>query len=437
MEIRLRRDVSWNATFPLGATGQEKLGARHLPIPEAKPFPVMDLQAGSVDHLVVHHQLATTIVDDQGANAATAILERLTDAAEEVTLGHDGQTLLDVTGLGHGDDAAIVTQVQDAVGLVDGAEHGLDHNGRRGVGDEAGLLVQLAGEEVDTQVAVLAGLGGDGDTDHLAGTALEDQDVADAHEVAGDGHGLGGGAAASTGLDNAHILTNTVPETNWSAIVSSDDNILTVVVIMMVMVMVVMVMERVHDAVGSAFHTTTEGVVVTVVVVVAHLASRGVINHSLGLVNLEVGGRGRSGSNGLYVEVATAVGVSAVGVDGLGLEAAVVRDVGLLGAAGRAVVDLGVGGTVVGGTVEGEISLGPGRTVVGVVGRVALAFVRLYGGTLRAAVVGEVDVVGGVGTTTIFTLSDVELGLKSLIVDRRAVLEADRGFTVAKGGVSG
>jgi thiamine pyrophosphokinase len=39
---------------------------------------------------------------------------------------------------------------------------------RGSAGEKAGLLLQLAGEEVDTEVTVLAGLGGDRDADHLA-----------------------------------------------------------------------------------------------------------------------------------------------------------------------------------------------------------------------------------------------------------------------------
>ena len=53
--------------------------------------PSKGLQAGSVDHLVVNDQLAATVIDDKGTDAATAILERLADATEEVALGNDGQ----------------------------------------------------------------------------------------------------------------------------------------------------------------------------------------------------------------------------------------------------------------------------------------------------------------------------------------------------------
>lgn len=52
---------------------------------------------------------------------------------------------------------------------------------------------------------MLAGLGGDRDADDLARAALEDQDVADADEVAGDGDGLAGGGTAVAGLNNADV----------------------------------------------------------------------------------------------------------------------------------------------------------------------------------------------------------------------------------------
>lgn len=52
--------------------------------------------------------------------------------------------------------------------------------------DLARLLVQLLGEEVDAQVAVLARGGRGRDADHLARVALQHQDIADPDVVAGD-----------------------------------------------------------------------------------------------------------------------------------------------------------------------------------------------------------------------------------------------------------
>jgi hypothetical protein len=143
-----------------------------------------------VDDLHVDGHLATRVVENQDADAATARLESAGEARPEVGLVNDGQALLDIAGLGHGGDVAL-GEVEDTVLLEDGAEHGLDDNAGGRVGDEGGLLVQLLGEEVDTKVAVLASGGGGGDADDLAGTALEHQEVTQADVVAGDGDGVG------------------------------------------------------------------------------------------------------------------------------------------------------------------------------------------------------------------------------------------------------
>ena len=150
------------------------------------------LQPGAVDDLVVNSHLGTVIGDDEDADAATAIVERLGKAVGETALVEDGKALLDVAGLGHGNNAAVLADVENAVLLEDRAEHVLDNDRGGRVGDEAGLLVQLLGEEVNTEVAVLASLRGGGDADDLARAALEDQEIANADVVAGDGDGVGG-----------------------------------------------------------------------------------------------------------------------------------------------------------------------------------------------------------------------------------------------------
>jgi hypothetical protein len=259
-----------------------------------------------VDDLVVDDELTATIVDDEGTDGTTALSEGIADALEEVALADDGDTLLDITALGHGDEAVIITEVQDAVGLEDRAEHGLDNHGGRGVGDEAGLLLQLAGEEVDTEVAVLASLGGDRDADHLARAALEDQDVADADEVAGDGDSLSSGAAVA-GLDNADVLTG-----------SSD--------LTSVRLGMLRVGEGVQDTVGSTLNAAAERVVLAFVVVVTHFArGGGVTGSGLRDVYLGWGGVTSTGLNFTKVDVVFLVRV------GLGLGNPVVRNVDGLG----------------------------------------------------------------------------------------------------------
>lgn len=51
--------------------------------------------------------------------------------------------------------------------------------------------MQLAGEEVDAEVAVLSRGGRGGDANNLARTALEDDDIAEANVVAGNGDSVG------------------------------------------------------------------------------------------------------------------------------------------------------------------------------------------------------------------------------------------------------
>jgi hypothetical protein len=152
-----------------------------------------------VNDLVVDSHLHAIVVDDKDADAATAVVKGLGKAGDETALVKDGKALLDITRLGHGDNATVLTDVENTVLLEDGTEHVLDNDGRGRVGDEAGLLMELLGEQVNTEVAVLASLGGGGDADDLARTTLKDQEVANADVVAGDSDVLGGSHLADRG----------------------------------------------------------------------------------------------------------------------------------------------------------------------------------------------------------------------------------------------
>ena len=215
-----------------------------------------------MDDLVVNGQLTSSIVDDQNTNAATAIGERLVESRPQSILVDDRKTLLDIASLGHGDNAAIVTDIEDTVGLEHRAEHVLDDDRRRRVGDEAGFFMELLGEEVDSEVAVLAGLGRSRDTDDLAGTALQDQEVTDADVVAGDGDGVVGTA---TTLDIADGLTLAIADTRRATLTVFllDDYLLALMLVARV--------EGVENTVGGLLETMTERVVVTFVIVVTHL----------------------------------------------------------------------------------------------------------------------------------------------------------------------
>jgi hypothetical protein len=333
-----------------------------------------------VDDLEVNNELTATVVDDKGTDRATAVGKGIADALGQTTLGDNGEGLLDVTGLGHGGEGTVTVDVEDTVGLEDGAEHGLDNHGRRGVGDEARLLLQLAGEEVNTEVTVLASLGRDRDADHLARTALEDQDVADANEVAGDGDSLAGSATVA-GLNDTDSLTGSiVTGTGLNDLIAT--------------------FKGVSEVVGNTLHAAAEGVVLTLVVVVTHLASllgsgsgngsrsrglrasRNVSDGSLRVLNVDRGVTRRL----LNLDLATSIVFALVNAGGVTLVGAVVRVIG-----NRARL---------------------------------LVLERFYGVT---TLVRGVDVVVGRGTLTVVSLSDVELGIDDgLIVDLGTFLETNR-----------
>jgi predicted secreted protein len=273
-----------------------------------------------VDDLVVNNELTATVVNNQSADGAAALVEGVFNALVKVALRNDRDTALHIAGLSESDKGAVLN-VKDAVCLVDRAEHGLDdHRGLR-VGDEARLLVELASEEVNTSVAALVSHGGAGDADDLARTTLEDKNVADADKVGRDRNRLGGSSSSAAGLDDANILLDAVTVTNWAPFVS--DKYFFAVVVMVIMVVV---MEGVRDAVDSAFHTTTEGVVVTVVVVVTHLASVGMIYYCSSLENLDLVASRSRGLDTLYTDLTVGVRVPARNVEGLSLEFAIVTD---------------------------------------------------------------------------------------------------------------
>lgn len=185
------------------------------PPPATSPLPpntYLHLQSTSMNNLHVHDEFPPTIINHQHSDAPTALAERTLDPGKQTTLVNDRQALLDITGLGHGDDQAVLSDVQDAVLLEHGAEHGLHHDAGGRVADERTLLVQLAGEQVHAKVPVLARLAAHADADDLRRPALEQQNVADADEVALDGNAL----AAEPGLDVADLLDGAVADAHRS-----------------------------------------------------------------------------------------------------------------------------------------------------------------------------------------------------------------------------
>jgi hypothetical protein len=230
------------------------------------------LQAAAVDDLVVDGHLLAIVVDDEDTDAATAVVEALGEAAEEAALVKDRKALLDVTGLGHGDDVAVITDVEDAVLLEDRAEHVLDNNRRAGVADEGRLLVELLGEEVDTEVAVLAGLGRGGDADDLARTALQDQQVADPDVVARDGDGVGNHGAGWGGAGRGGVVGLLAGSGGGDLGVTDDDFLFDVLgVLVFVVVVVVGAVDGVENFVGDAVQSVAERVILAVFVVISHI----------------------------------------------------------------------------------------------------------------------------------------------------------------------
>jgi len=83
-----------------------------------------------VDDLVVDGKFVATIVDDEDTNAATAVVEAFGKPVQKIALVKHTQTLLDVAGLGHGNNTAVSTDVQNAVLLEDRTTHVLDNDRR-------------------------------------------------------------------------------------------------------------------------------------------------------------------------------------------------------------------------------------------------------------------------------------------------------------------
>lgn len=227
-----------------------------------------------MNDLVVDGHLAAIVVDDEDTDGATAVVEALGETAKEAALVEDGEALLDITGLGHGDDTAIVTDVEDTVLLEDRAEHVLDNNGRAGVADEGRLLVQLLGEEVNTEVTVLTGLSRGGDADDLARTALQDQQVADPDVVAGDGNSVGNHVAAGRTDGGVAVELGLVAGSGGGDFAVTDDDVLFDALdgrLLVVVLVVGAAVDGVKNLVRGAVKSVAEGVVVAVFVVISHV----------------------------------------------------------------------------------------------------------------------------------------------------------------------
>lgn len=216
-----------------------------------------------MDNLVVNDELSATVFNDQGSDTAATIVEGARNLGVETTLVNDGQTLLDITSLSHADDATVVSQIKDSVLLEDRTEHTLnDHRWLR-VADKRRLFMELSGKEVNTKIPVLTSLTRLRDSNDLAWSALQDQEVSDSDEVAGNGDSVT--RTSTSRLDVSDRFDHTISDSSRAAVFLDDHAVSVVVVVMMV--------EWVEDAVGSTLDASSEAVIFSLVVVVAHFVS--------------------------------------------------------------------------------------------------------------------------------------------------------------------
>lgn len=205
-----------------------------------------------MDDLHINSKLATVVVQDDDADGAAAGLEGLVETVPEVGLVDDWEGLLDVASLSHSHNVTIM-KIQDTVLLENRAQHSLNNHTWGWAANEAALLMQLLGEQVNTQEAVLAGSLRGGDLDDLAWTALENHNVANADVVGwdrdrvGDAGWAGRAARAGAGGRRRDVDVD------------------------------LRALGAVDYAVGGAVETGAERVVVTILIIVTHL----VVNDNL------------------------------------------------------------------------------------------------------------------------------------------------------------
>jgi hypothetical protein len=139
-----------------------------------------------VGPLEVNDELLVAVADDEDADGTGAGGEGFVDLLGKATLFNNLDAGRESTAISHGDKRA-VTASDDLVLLEAGGQHAVQDNRGRRVGDDAVLLNQLVGEQVNTEVTVLAGGGRGSDADDLAWALLEDDQVTNADVVARNG----------------------------------------------------------------------------------------------------------------------------------------------------------------------------------------------------------------------------------------------------------
>lgn len=140
-------------------------------------------------NLVINGQLLAVVSDDQDTNGSASLAKCFSEFVVKVALVDNLEALLDLTGLSHGNELTIITDVDEAVLLEDRSKKRVKNNRWRWMRDDTWLLMKLLGEEVDTEVTMLTSLGRGGDADDLAWTVLKDHEISNADVVARDCEG--------------------------------------------------------------------------------------------------------------------------------------------------------------------------------------------------------------------------------------------------------
>jgi len=142
-----------------------------------------------MNDLEINGKLITMIADNKDTKTTMTGFESLLESVPEVGLVDDCKGLLDIAGLGHGNDSVILN-IENTILLEDRTRHGLNNNTWAGMGDVRRLFMQLSGEEIDTQVSVLTSSRGGGNANDLAWTTLKDDNITKTDMVAGDRDGI-------------------------------------------------------------------------------------------------------------------------------------------------------------------------------------------------------------------------------------------------------
>jgi hypothetical protein len=206
------------------------------------------------------------------------LVESISETLQQAALINHWESLLDVATLGHGNNVAVIADVENTVLLEHGSVHLLDHHRGGRVGDEGRLFLQLLGEEINTEVTVLTSLRRGGDTNDLAGATLEIQQITNADVVAGDRDGTAGIGAASGTTRSRHVGYSL---TFFNNFVDRGE----VMTMLVMLLLVTRSVDGMEDVVSGAVESVTERVILAFVVVISHvkLAVLGRVDSSTGL----------------------------------------------------------------------------------------------------------------------------------------------------------